>query len=59
MDFEKLRKLDNIQHPVGRVGLPEDIAALAVFLLSDEAAFITGQNFISDGGMTKKMIYQE
>jgi len=48
---------DRLQHPVGRVGTPEDIAALAAFLLSEEAGFITGQSFVVDGGMTKKMIY--
>lgn len=47
------------QHPVGRIGRPEDIANLAWFLLSDQAGFITGQNFIADGGMTRKMIYEE
>ena len=48
---------DNRQHPVGRVGKPEDIAALALFLASDDAGFITGQNFIVDGGMTRQMVY--
>ena len=48
---------DHQQHPVGRVGTPEDIASLTVFLLSQEAGFITGQNFVADGGMTRKMIY--
>jgi NAD(P)-dependent dehydrogenase (short-subunit alcohol dehydrogenase family) len=52
-----LRPIDHSQHPVGRVGKPEDIAALAAFLLSDQAGFITGQTFIVDGGMTRKMIY--
>jgi NAD(P)-dependent dehydrogenase (short-subunit alcohol dehydrogenase family) len=47
------------QHPVGRIGKVEDIAALTAFLLSDEAGFITGQQFIVDGGMTRKMIYAE
>lgn len=56
---EKLRKIDHLQHPVGRVGEPEDIASMVAFLLSDQARFITGQNFVVDGGMTKKMIYQE
>jgi NAD(P)-dependent dehydrogenase (short-subunit alcohol dehydrogenase family) len=45
------------QHRVGRVGWPEDIAAMVRYLLSDEAGFITGQNFIIDGGMSKKLIY--
>lgn len=45
------------QHPVGRVGRPDDIAAMAAYLLSEQAGFITGQNFVVDGGMTRKMIY--
>ena len=48
---------DKHQHPVGRIGKPEDIAAMALFLASDDAAFITGQNFIVDGGMTTQMVY--
>ena len=52
-----LRSIDHSQHPVGRVGKPEDIASLTAFLLSDQAGFITGQIFIADGGMTRKMIY--
>jgi NAD(P)-dependent dehydrogenase (short-subunit alcohol dehydrogenase family) len=48
---------DKRQHPAGRVGKPEDIAALALFLASDDAGFITGQNFIVDGGMTTQMVY--
>jgi NAD(P)-dependent dehydrogenase (short-subunit alcohol dehydrogenase family) len=54
-----LSPIDHAQHPVGRVGTPEDIAALVAFLLSDRAGFITGQNFVVDGGMTTKMIYAE
>ncbi|PLX99886.1 MAG: short-chain dehydrogenase [Desulfuromonas sp.] len=50
---------DLSQHPVGRVGTPGDIAASVAFLISPEAGFITGQNFVVDGGMTKKMIYEE
>lgn len=54
---ERLRKKDHAQHPVGRVGEPTDIANIVEFLISDQATFITGQNFIVDGGMTIKMIY--
>ncbi len=56
-DQTPLRKIDHKQHPVGRVRLPTDIAPLVSFLISEQAAFITGQNFIVDGGMTVKMIY--
>jgi NAD(P)-dependent dehydrogenase (short-subunit alcohol dehydrogenase family) len=56
---QKLRKRDHEQHPVGRVGQPEDVASLASWLLGPEAAFVTGQNFVLDGGMTRKMIYAE
>lgn len=48
---------DDAQHPAGRVGRPEDIAAMVEYLLSDKAAFIAGANFVIDGGMTRKMIY--
>lgn len=53
----KLTAQDHAQHPVGRVGKPEDIAALVRFLLSPEAGFITGAHYLADGGMTRKMIY--
>jgi len=53
----KLSKRDHAQHPVGRVGTPEDIGALAVYLLSSQSGFVTGENFIIDGGMTRKMQY--
>jgi len=46
-----------VQHPAGCVGQPEDIAAMVECLLSNKAAFITGANFVIDGGMTRKMIY--
>lgn len=52
-----VRRKDHVQHPVGRVGRDEDIAALVAFLLSEDAGFTTGQNFVVDGGMTRKMIY--
>jgi NAD(P)-dependent dehydrogenase (short-subunit alcohol dehydrogenase family) len=53
----KLSEMDRKQHPAGRIGRPEDIAAMAAYLISDEAGFITGANFVVDGGMTRKMIY--
>ena len=53
----KVGKQDHLQHPVGRVGRVEDIAAMVAFLLSDASGFTTGQNFVVDGGMTRKMIY--
>ncbi|MDT4859368.1 3-oxoacyl-[acyl-carrier-protein] reductase FabG [compost metagenome] len=52
-----LGERDHDQHPVGRVGLVEDVAAQVAWLLSDNAGFITGQEFVVDGGMTRKMIY--
>jgi NAD(P)-dependent dehydrogenase (short-subunit alcohol dehydrogenase family) len=54
---EPVKKRDHAQHPVGRVGRAEDVAELVAFLLSDAAGFVTGQNYVIDGGMTKKMIY--
>jgi NAD(P)-dependent dehydrogenase (short-subunit alcohol dehydrogenase family) len=53
----ELTDADHLQHPAGRVGKPEDIANMILFLLNLENGFITGQNFVVDGGMTKKMIY--
>lgn len=55
----RLTARDHAQHPVGRVGKPEDIAHACLFLCSKEAGFITGQNLVVDGGMTVKMIYEE
>jgi len=48
---------DAVQQPAGRVGNPQDIAQMALFLCSDKAGFITGENICIDGGMTKMMIY--
>ena len=48
---------DATQQPVGRVGNPMDIANMVLFLSSDKAGFITGENICIDGGMTKQMIY--
>lgn len=54
---EELTKEDHQQHPAGRVGKVEDIANMAYFLAQPENSFITGQNFVVDGGTTRKMIY--
>ena len=56
---EPLSENDHLQHPAGRVGQPGDIASLVAYLISPEASFITGQNFVADGGMVRKMIYEE
>jgi hypothetical protein len=46
-------------HPSGRVGVAEDVAGLAAFLLGPDSGFITGAEFVADGGVTRKMIYPE
>ena len=48
---------DALQQPAGRVGNPPDIANMVLYLCSDMAGFITGENICVDGGMTKQMIY--
>ncbi len=48
---------DAVQHPAGRVGNPLDIANMVLYLCSDKAGFITGENICIDGGMTRQMIY--
>jgi len=49
-DFEKAMKEFVQRQPMGRLGLPEEIAALALYLASDEAAFVTGTTQVIDGG---------
>ena len=49
--------IDLAQHPAGRVGTPMDIANAVLFLCSEQAGFITGENLCVDGGMTRLMIY--
>tara|TARA_R100001244_G_scaffold6846_4_gene8915 strand:- start:16464 stop:17258 length:795 start_codon:yes stop_codon:yes gene_type:complete len=48
---------EHAQHPVGRIGKVEDVAAMVAWLLSSQAGFVTGQEFVVDGGMSKKMHY--
>lgn len=57
-DARPLSEQDHRLHPVGRVGEPTDIADMVSYLISDKAAFITGQNFVVDGGITRKKVYQ-
>src|SRR5665648_30853 len=54
---EFFSKEDHKQHPAGRIGKTDDIARLVWFLSQPENSFITAQNFVIDGGMTRKMIY--
>ncbi|MDQ1078531.1 SDR family oxidoreductase [Pseudoroseomonas cervicalis] len=59
VEGEALRPEDHAQHPAGRVGRVDDIASLAAWLVGPDAGFVTGADFVSDGGMTRKMIYAE
>jgi NAD(P)-dependent dehydrogenase (short-subunit alcohol dehydrogenase family) len=59
-NYAALRRKDHAQHPAGRVGKPQDIAEIVAWLVDGErSGFVTGANFIIDGGMTRKMIYAE
>ena len=53
----KATEEDKIQQPIGRIGNPDDIASMVLFLCSEEAGFITGENIVIDGGMSHQMIY--
>ena len=56
-DYTIYQGPDAIQHPAGRVGNPMDIANMVLYLCSDKAGFLTGENICIDGGMTRQMIY--
>ena len=56
-DYTVYDGADAVQQPVGRVGNPDDIASMVLYLCSDMAGFITGENVCIDGGMTRQMIY--
>ena len=56
-DYTVYEGPDAIQQPAGRVGNPLDIANMVLYLCSDKADFITGENICIDGGMTRQMIY--
>ena len=56
-DFAVYEGADAVQQPAGRVGNPLDIANMVLYLCSDKAGFITGENICIDGGMTRQMIY--
>ena len=58
-DYDQLQPEDHSQHPSRRVGKPEDIARMCLFLCEENNDFINGENITIDGGMTKKMIYLE
>ena len=56
-DYTVYKGPDAVQQPAGRVGNPMDIANMVLYLCSDKAGFITGENICIDGGMTRQMIY--
>lgn len=58
-DYSKLRPEDHEQHPSKRVGKPEDIARACLYLTDPQNDFVTGTHITIDGGMTRKMIYEE
>ncbi|WP_100333944.1 SDR family NAD(P)-dependent oxidoreductase [Bacillus alkalisoli] len=58
-EYDDLREKDHKQHFSGRVGKPADIARACLYLTSPENNFVTGTNLVVDGGMTRKMLYEE
>ncbi len=57
LDGDEVSEMDHAQHPVGRVGVPDDITRTVMFLCDSESGFITGENIMVDGGMSKLMVY--
>lgn len=58
-DYEKLSIHDHTQHLSNRVGRPEDVAKACLYLSEETNDFVTGTNLVVDGGMTRKMMYEE
>lgn len=58
-NVDKLKPEDHEQHPAGRVGVPSDISRACLYLSDPSNTFVTGTNLIIDGGMTRKMIYED
>ena len=58
-EYRTYNGADAFQHPAGRVGNPVDIANMVMYLCSEKAGFITGENICIDGGMTRQMIYHD
>lgn len=56
-NFQEFDGADSAQHPAGRVGNPLDIANMVLYLCSEKAGFLTGENICIDGGMSHQMIY--
>ncbi|MEY9093415.1 SDR family NAD(P)-dependent oxidoreductase [Paenibacillus sp. RC84] len=58
-DYGALKPSDHKQHPSGRVGTPDDVARACFYLTDPANDFVTGENLVIDGGMTRKMMYEE
>ncbi|QST01370.1 SDR family oxidoreductase [Pontibacillus sp. ALD_SL1] len=56
--YDELRDIDHNQHPSKRVGHPDDISKACFYLTDKDNTFVTGENLVVDGGMTRKMIYE-
>ncbi|MEV5026989.1 SDR family NAD(P)-dependent oxidoreductase [Paenibacillus sp. LPE1-1-1.1] len=58
-DYSQLREADHTQHPSQRVGKPEDVARACLYLTDPQNDFVTGTHITLDGGMTRRMLYEE